>query len=852
MNLDQIGRMLADIDRRLARVENSPRLSHAAIDNTTVVVKDGAGSLRGLLGVQSDGTTALNIVNGPPPPTPSAPILASVLGGVTVSWDGAFADGAIIPLDWSRVEVHASTTDGFTPALETLKTTFETPQGGTTVVPCDEPVYVVLVARNTSGTASDATSQAGPLGPAPVVATDLLDGIVTELKLADDAVTEAKIAADAVGSTALQDSAVLAENLADAAVEVGKIADNAVTGPAIASEAVTAGKLAANSVTAASIQAGAVTAAKVAAGAITTDKLTVSGGANLLSDPSFEGAYTADLVAGNAFWSVDASKGNGSNKSLKVDATAGTPTNRDLALFEMPILPGEQLFLAVDYQASSDYAGTPRIYARWEDASGGFLASGAAQASPPVLGATWQRISATVTAPPSTAKVRLNVASTGGTAGSVWFDNAAVRPVLGGTQIQDGAVTTQKLVAAAVQALQIDAGAVNADKLAAGAVTTAKLDALAVTADKIAANAITVGKIAAGAVDATAIAADAITGKTITGGTITGSMIQTGTAGERMTFNEGDANKIIVYNEADIAINELSARGLLVKGTSGAVLWLNPNSTYPALTLWNAAQTKAASVAVSEPVTGDANLELVCAPFAGGGYNQVVWRSVLSRDAAFIERLATDAVPTAKRIGGRLYLDSGIFNAAYRDDDDPTKATNLNIIANVVYTNNGRLSVTAPASSNSVLYAEVPTAHTGNLFRLYRDSDKFVVDKDGNTTVAGRVKPMTGESGTLSLQSGWTNYDTVNYGTAQVRKTADGRAYLIGRLQAGTTASGTLVATLPNSSYWPVVRHPFPHRAPQGGVDVTLLVNEIGELRIYDITGTVTNLSLSAISWPLW
>lgn len=852
MTPEQIGRMLADLQRRMDRIENSPRLSHAAIDNTTVVVKDGDGALRGLLGVQADGTTALNIVNGPPPPVPSAPLLASVLGGVTVSWDGSFADGAIIPLDWSRVEVHASTTDGFVPALETLKTTFETPQGGTTVVACDEPVYVVLVARNTSGTASAPTGQAGPLGPAPVVATDLLDGIVTELKLADDAVTEAKIAADAVGSTALQDSAVLAENLADAAVEVGKIADNAVTGPAIASEAVTAGKLAANSVAAASIQAGAVTAAKVAAGAITTDKLTVSGGANLLSDPSFEGAYTAGLVAGNAFWSVDASKGNGSNKSLKVDATAGTPTNRDLALFEMPMLPGEQLFLAVDYQASSDYAGTPRIYARWEDASGGFLASGAAQASPPVLGATWQRISATVTAPPSTAKVRLNVASTGGTAGSVWFDNAAVRPVLGGTQIQDGAVTTQKLVAAAVQALQIDAGAVNADKLAAGAVTTAKLDALAVTADKIAANAITVGKIAAGAVDATAIAADAITGKTITGGTITGSMIQTGTAGERMTFNEGDANKIIVYNEEDIAINELSARGLLVKGTSGAVLWLNPNLTYPALTLWNAAQTKSASVAVSEPVTGDANLEMVSGPFAGSGYNQVVWRTALSRDASVIERLATDAVPSSKRIGGRLFMDATLANIGYVNEDNTAQTTTFITQANLATLGNGRLAVSAPASAFSGLYVETASAHTGPLLRLVRDADKFVVDKDGNATVAGRVKPMTGESGNLSLQSGWTNYDTVNYGTAQVRKTADGRAYLIGRLQAGTTSSGTLVATLPNSSYWPVVRHPFPHRAPQGGVDVTLLVNEIGELRIYDISGTVTNLSLSAISWPLW
>ncbi|WP_461712153.1 hypothetical protein [Streptomyces sp. DSM 41013] len=849
MNLDQIGRMLADIDRRLARVENSPRLSHAAIDDTAVEVRDGAGGLRAILGMQGDGTTAVNIVNGPPPPAPSAPILGSVLGGVTVSWDGSFADGAIIPLDWSRVEVHASTTDGFVPALETLKTTFETPQGGTAVVPCDEPVYVILVARNTSGTASDPTSQAGPLGPAPVVATDLLDGIVTELKLADDAVTEAKIAADAVGSTALQDSAVLAENLADAAVEVGKIADNAVTGPAIASEAVTAGKLAADSVAAASIQAGAVTAAKVAAGAITTDKLTVSGGANLLSDPSLEGAYTAALVSGNAFWSVDASKGNGSTKSLKVDAAAGTPTNRDLALFEMPILPGEQLFLAVDYQASSDYAGTPRIYARWEDASGGFLASGAAQASPPVLGATWQRISATVTAPPNTAKVRLNVASTGGTAGSVWFDNAAVRPVLGGTQIQDGAITTQKLVAAAVQALQIDAGAVNADKLAAGAVTTAKLDALAVTADKIAANAITVGKIAAGAVDATAIAADAITGKTITGGTITGSMIQTAESGERITLNEADANMILVYNDVE-AIGELSSRGLLVKGTTGAVTWINPSTPLPQIRFDNASGTNSAFFQMAEVNPGDANLQFFTGTFAADGFTDRVWRQYMGTDFTMIERIRRSSSSAYR--GGRINLRADFAEIGYMDSANAANAGYLLHQPGAVTSKGRHIVEPQAAGSDSVLHVTAQSTHTGNLLRLFRDSEKFAVDKDGNTTIAGRIKPATGESGTLSLQSGWTNYDTVNYGTAQVRKTADGRAYLIGRLQAGTTTSGTLVATLPNSSYWPVVRHPFPHRAPQGGVDVTLLVNEIGELRIYDISGTVTNLSLSAISWPLW
>lgn len=528
---------VARLKHELAQVKKGQRIAHgASIENAAIEVRDDDGSLRAIVGQQGDGTTGVLIVNGPTPPQPSTPIVASVLGGVTASWDGLFAAGAVMPLDWARIEVHASTSPGFTPDPVTLQSTIETAQGATVVVPCENNIYVRFLARTTSGTASAPSVIVGPAGPAPVVASDILDGIVTTVKLADDAVTAAKVAASAINSTALADGAVLSEKLAAAAVSVGKIADNAVTGPAIASDAVTAGKVAADAITAREIAAGSVTAAEVAAGAITTDKLTVTGGGNMLSDPSFEGPYTAALVVGDTNWSIDATKGNGSVSSLKVNAAAGTPTNRDLTLTTITALPGDQFFVAVDYQASTDYVGTPRIYCRWENSSGAFLSSTAAQASPPVLGATWQRITATVTAPATAAKARINVASTSGSAGSVWFDNAACRPVSAGVQIADGAITTPKLVAGAVQTLQLDAEAVNASKIAAGAVTTAKLDALAVTADKIAANTITAGKLAAGSVDAVALKADAITGKAITGGTITGATIQTAATGRRIVM----------------------------------------------------------------------------------------------------------------------------------------------------------------------------------------------------------------------------------------------------------------------------------------------------------------------------
>lgn len=291
-----IGRELESLRRRIEAVERQSRLGSASIDDTSIAVHDGDGSLRALVGQQADGTTAVNVVNGPPPPAPSAPLVVSVLGGVSVTWDGQFADSQVVPLDWSRVEIHTSTSSGFTPVPATLMSTIETPQGATVIVPTDDPVYVRLLARSTSGTPSTATAEVGPHGPADVVADDIIDGIVTTTKLAADAVTAAKIAANAVGNTEIADDAVttakviagaiLAGKIATGAVETDKLAADAVTAAKIAALAVTTGKLDANAVTTAKLAAGSVDATALKADAITGKTITggVINGAEFHSD----------------------------------------------------------------------------------------------------------------------------------------------------------------------------------------------------------------------------------------------------------------------------------------------------------------------------------------------------------------------------------------------------------------------------------------------------------------------------------------------------------------------------------------------------------------------------------------
>ncbi|THA38116.1 hypothetical protein [Streptomyces sp. A1547] len=201
-NID-IGTRLAAIERRLATAQRSSRLAHASLEDTALEVFDESGSLRAVIGQQPDGTSGVVAVNGPPPPQPAKPALAPVLSGVAVTWDGAFLDAQVPPLDFSRIEIHTGSTDGFLITETTLRGTLESPRGGTLIIPAGEPVFVRLMARNSSGTAGDPSPQAGPTGPAAVVAQDVLDGIIDETKLAEDAVGRMHIQVGAVGHTEL-------------------------------------------------------------------------------------------------------------------------------------------------------------------------------------------------------------------------------------------------------------------------------------------------------------------------------------------------------------------------------------------------------------------------------------------------------------------------------------------------------------------------------------------------------------------------------------------------------------------------------------------------------------------------
>ncbi|MFJ4342691.1 hypothetical protein [Streptomyces sp. NPDC088915] len=319
-------------------------------------------------------------------------------------------------------------------------------------------------------------------------------------------------------ASVMQVDAVTIEALKTGLVDSTNFVAGSVTAAALAADSVVAGKVAADAIGAREIQASAVTAVELAAGSVTTDKLVVAGGLNILSDPSFEGAYTGLLVAGQPYWS-QATGGNGSSYALRLDCTSPTPVSRSLRLTTAPVLAGDQLYLGIDYNASTDWAGGDvRFFVRWFDGAGTRLSTSSVTQVPEGR-AAWARAAGTVTAPAGCVRAEIWVEGNQGSAGTVLFDNATVRPLVPGVQIADGAITAPKILAGSITTDKLLALAVTAEKIAALSVTAEKLAALSVTADKLAANAVTATKIVAGTIDATHIKAGSLSADRLALGT---------------------------------------------------------------------------------------------------------------------------------------------------------------------------------------------------------------------------------------------------------------------------------------------------------------------------------------------
>jgi hypothetical protein len=160
--VQQLAAKLNSLEREVRARATTPYLAFSSIeDGGAIDANNAAGMTMAQYGQQFDGSYMVGSLVGPTPPTPSAPIVTPILGGLTVQWDGLFTDALNAPMDFSRVEVHISTVSGFVPELaSTLWSTIETPRGCTVVVSLPVALYYVkLVARSLSGKAGPGSEE---------------------------------------------------------------------------------------------------------------------------------------------------------------------------------------------------------------------------------------------------------------------------------------------------------------------------------------------------------------------------------------------------------------------------------------------------------------------------------------------------------------------------------------------------------------------------------------------------------------------------------------------------------------------------------------------------------------------
>ncbi|MGA5670086.1 hypothetical protein ACPCTG_31970 [Streptomyces pseudogriseolus] len=442
--------------------------------------------------------------------------------------------------------------------------------------------------------------------------------------------------------------------------------------------------------------------------------------------------------------------------------------------------------------------------------------------------------------------VRLTAVNTSGNASGPSEETEATPIKVDGPDLEAGSVTAAAIQAGAVTAEKLEAVLQLVTRLVAGDPAGARVelneDGLRVynTAGDL--------TIRFDAADGSAV----FTG-TITGSTVTGGLIRTATSGQRITMNEAGQNKILVYNSSGTAIGELSVQGLLVAGTNGAILALDPNNTFPSLRLTNASRSNEAVINVSG---SNAVLGLNSGTFPAGGQTWK-WRTLYGLEGSLdfwaAERVRNDNNTLFE--GGRIYLDNVGAVFGYRNSADSTQDATVRFSPGLARFSQARTEMHPAASNLSALYVNAADGHTGNLLRLMLNAvEKFRVDKDGNAFSNNRPVPVPGAWASLTESAWSTTPSSTSYQSIRIQ--SDGtRAYLDGAASTKTGFTGSQNAFTIPAGMRPVKNHFYGLvRATSGDPRfLGCLVQSSGTITVYASTAVTTTdtFDFSDISWPL-
>ncbi|MFF2822609.1 hypothetical protein ACFVRV_06100 [Arthrobacter koreensis] len=184
--IERLARRVVNLETKVNRALTSPQLGNSSLENGGKIEEyNEEGQLVSIIGKQPDGTHGAVVVSGPVPPRPAAPQASGGPGLLNYAWGGVFANAVTgepdetvpAPMDFARVEVHASRVSGFSAVTaDTLIGTIESPRGSSNSVVAEAGTwYLVLVARALSGKASMQSLEAQAVVQAAPDVEGLLD-----------------------------------------------------------------------------------------------------------------------------------------------------------------------------------------------------------------------------------------------------------------------------------------------------------------------------------------------------------------------------------------------------------------------------------------------------------------------------------------------------------------------------------------------------------------------------------------------------------------------------------------------------------------------------------------------------
>lgn len=380
----------------------------------------------------SNSPSAPSAPAGPVGPTPV--VAQSVLDGIVTEL--ALADGAVSAAKLAAAAVEADALAAG--AVTTASMTAGSING--------DRLAVGTIAADRITAASITASQIKALG---ITGDRLAVNTVTADKLAAGTITAASGVISSIDASKITVGKISANQIDTTNLVVGSA--GTVTGSIGAGVSVPAGQLSAAQIPAST----SISGASIVTGSVDATKLVVSGVAsNLVVDPGFETTAGAALVAAaGTGWSLDTATYSSGTRSAKFSGTAGTATTSDLQVLKgVPVTPGDQVYFSVDWSATA-LAGSATVaqkfYLRWKNAAGATL-SYSVLTAPATLDGTWRTMNGTATAPAGAVTFDAAAQAFQYTAATLWWDNIIVRPMLGATQIQAGAIQTSHLAADAI------------------------------------------------------------------------------------------------------------------------------------------------------------------------------------------------------------------------------------------------------------------------------------------------------------------------------------------------------------------------------------------------------------------